>query len=176
MRIGLGLGSNIGDRLHNLKQASLSINNLHLASSPLLTSPVYLTQPVDCKEDALPFYNMVIELESDLSGYDLLSRLREIEAELGRPAQRERNASRTIDLDILYADDLVLDSQDLTLPHPRLTQRRFVLQPLADIRPELILPGQSKNIARLLAELNSDEPALEPITDPTFTKIVSNAC
>jgi 2-amino-4-hydroxy-6-hydroxymethyldihydropteridine diphosphokinase len=175
MRIGLGLGSNIGDRLQNLEQAALSISNIHIASFPLLTSPVYLTQPVDCKEDTLPFYNMAIELESDLSAHDLLSRLREIEAELGRPAQRERNASRTIDLDILYVDDLVLDSQDLTLPHPRLTQRRFVLQPLADICPNLILPGQSKNIATLLAELNSDEPALEPITDPS-TEVVSNAC
>jgi len=176
MKFGIGLGSNLGDRLQNLKHAAISIGNLHSQSHPLLSSPVYLTQPVDCEGDAMPFYNMVIELESDLSPNNLLSQLRIIETKLGRPNQRERNTSRTIDLDILYADYLVVKSNDLILPHPRLTHRRFVLQPLADIRSELILPGHNKNVATLLAELESDEPPLEQISTPPFADFLSTAC
>jgi len=176
MRIGIGLGSNLGDRLQNLKRAAISICTLHSASSPLLLSPVYLTQPVDCKDDAMPFYNMVMELESDSSPLDLLSQLRQIETGLGRPIQRERNTSRTIDLDILYAGDLVIDSDALTLPHPRLIQRRFVLQPLVDIRSDLILPGHRKDITTLLAELDSDEPPLEQISTPSFADLLSTTC
>lgn len=104
-----------------------------------------------------------MELECDLSPDELLTQLRKIESSLGRPTHRQRNAPRTIDLDILYAGDQVLKSEELTLPHPRLTQRRFVLQPLADIRPGLVLPGQSKDISTLLADLDSDEAPLEQV-------------
>lgn len=176
MRIGIGIGSNLGDRLKNLQQAIASIGKLHCTSTPPLSSPVYLTQPVDCEDDAMPFYNMVIELESNSSPLDLLSQLRIIETDLGRPAQRKRNTSRIIDLDILYAGDLVIDSDQLTLPHPRLTQRRFVLKPLADIHPDLILPGQNKDAATLLAELKSDEPPLVQIPTPPFADFLSTTC
>jgi len=176
MRIGIGLGSNLGDRLQHLKQASVSAGKLHHNASPILSSPVYLTQAVDCEKDTTPFYNMVIELESHLSPVELLSHLRKIETSLGRPVHRQRNASRTIDLDILYAGELVIDSNDLTLPHPRLTQRRFVLQPLCDIRSDLVLPGQSKKIATLLAELDSDEPQLKRIDTPPFTDFICTTC
>lgn len=168
MRYGIGIGSNIGDRLQNLQQAVSAISDLPSSSRHLLSSSVYLTQAVDCEEDTSPFYNMAIELESSSSPLDLLIQLRIIETGLGRPSQRQRNASRTIDLDILYAADQVINSETLALPHPRLTQRRFVLQPLAEIRPELLLPGLNKDIATLLAELDSDEPPLERISAPFF--------
>jgi len=166
MRIGIGLGSNVGRRQQNLERAVDAIASLHHQSSQLLISSVYITQPVDCKLNTRHFYNMAIELECSLSPFGLLRQLREIEHSLGRPSQRARNAPRTIDLDILYAGDQVLNSEELTLPHPRLAQRRFVLQPLADIRPGLVLPGQSKDIATLLGELDPDEAPVEPIAPP----------
>lgn len=173
MRIGIGLGSNIGDRLQNLKQAVAYICDPAYDSQPLLSSYVYLTQPVDCEVNTTSFYNMVIELECEVSPLDLLSRLMKIESDLGRPAQRERNASRTIDLDILYTGDQLIKTDELTVPHPRLDQRRFVLQPLADIRPSLILPGQNKDIATLLANLDSGEAPLERVSKPLFTDSLS---
>ena len=78
---------------------------------------------------------------------------------MGRPARRPLNESRPIDLDILYAGDAVSDSPELTLPHPRMLQRRFVLAPLVRIRPELILLGQTKTVAEFLARLD-DDPSL----------------
>ena len=87
----------------------------------------------------------------------MLFRSREIESKLGRPSRHPRNAPRTLDLDILYIGDLVITRDDLTLPHPRLHLRRFVLAPLNDIRPKLRLPGFSKTIAELLRDL--DDPA-----------------
>ena len=176
MKFGIGLGTNLGDRLQNLRRAAISIDKLHRSSFPLLISPVYLTQPVDCEDDARSFYNMTMELEFDSSPLDMLSRLRKIETDLGRPAERLRNTSRIIDLDILYAGDLVIDNDSLTLPHPRLTQRRFVLQPLADIRPDLILPCQSNSTASLLAKLKSGEPPLERIADSPFIDYLDSAC
>lgn len=118
---------------------------------------------------------MAIELECALSPADLLIQLREIESSLGRPTERRRNTPRTIDLDILYAGEQVLNGAELTLPHPRLTQRRFVLQPLADIHPKLILPGQDKDIATLLGELDSDEAPMEPIAPAPEAGLLSTA-
>lgn len=176
MNFGIGLGSNLGDRLQNLRQALVSLRKIHSPSSPPLYSETYLSQAVDCEQDSPAFYNMAIELECELEPLELLSQLRNIELNLGRPSQRQRNASRTIDLDILYAGELVLDSEELTLPHPRFDQRRFVLQPLADIRPELILPGQSKNISTLLVELKSDEAPLEVIASHPLSELTQPTC
>ncbi len=176
MNFGIGLGSNLGDRLQNLRRALASLRKIHNPRSSLLHSNVYLSQAVDCDEDSPPFYNMAIELKCELEPHDLLSQLRAIEFNLGRPKQRQRNASRTIDLDILYAGDLTSNSAELTLPHPRFDQRRFVLQPLTDIRPELILPNQSKNIATLLAELKSNEAPLEVISSPPLSEYSQPVC
>lgn len=176
MKYGIGLGSNLGDRLQNLQQALIALGKWHQGPSRPLYSAVYLTQAVGCQEGTPDFYNMAIELESELSPLNLLSQMRAIETQLGRPNQRQRNASRSIDLDILYADDLISQSQTLTLPHPRLQMRRFVLQPLADIRPDLILPNQQKNISTLLAELDSDEAALQTVVCDLFDPHPEPAC
>jgi 2-amino-4-hydroxy-6-hydroxymethyldihydropteridine diphosphokinase len=84
---------------------------------------------------------------------DLLQKLRDYECSSGRAANHAKNSPREIDLDLLYADNHRLDSSTLVLPHPRLTSRRFVLQPLADIRADLVLPGQTANVAQLLSAL-----------------------
>jgi 2-amino-4-hydroxy-6-hydroxymethyldihydropteridine diphosphokinase len=93
-----------------------------------------------------------------------LAALREIEKSLGRDPTHRRNVSRTIDLDLLYLNNCTINDADLELPHPRLHTRRFVLAPLADIRPDLILPGQTKPIRALLSEL-ADNSAVVRVAD-----------
>jgi 2-amino-4-hydroxy-6-hydroxymethyldihydropteridine diphosphokinase len=118
---------------------------------------VYETEPVGSEPDAGPFLNAVIEVECTADPFALLAALRAIESALGRPTRHPRNAPRTLDLDILYVSDLVLQDATLILPHPRLHLRRFVLAPLNDIRPDLRLPGQTVTVAELLARL--EDPA-----------------
>lgn len=136
-RIGISLGSNLGDRLANLQTAVERLAPVR-CSGHLLRSPVFETEPVDCPPGSGSFLNAVIEIESHLPPLDLLAFTQSIERELGRPDARARNAPRTIDLDLLYCDDLVLDEPELVLPHPRIFQRAFVVLPLAAIRPDLV--------------------------------------
>lgn len=157
MRTGIALGSNLGDRLANLRAGRDAVLLLPHVSAPVMVSRVYETEPVGTGPDAGPFLNAVIEVDCTADPLVLLAALRSIESDLGRPTRYPRNAPRTLDLDILYAGDLVMNDDALILPHPRLHQRRFVLAPLNDIRPELRLPGQSSTVAELLAAL--DEPA-----------------
>ena len=126
----------------------------------LRQAPVYQTEPVGCPPDSPDFYNTVIEIGYAGSPHDLLDATQAIEFHLGRTAQPTRNVPREIDVDILYFGEEQIDGEILDLPHPRLTSRRFVLQPLADIRPDLILPGDQVSIAEHLRHLDSDEPPL----------------
>ncbi|MES2706350.1 MAG: 3-methyl-2-oxobutanoate hydroxymethyltransferase [Verrucomicrobiota bacterium] len=154
---GIALGSNLGDRLSHLHTA---LGGLARLGTVTAVSPVYQTAPVDCADDAPPFLNAVVEVSSDLPPEILMARLRELERGLGRPDRRPQNSPRPIDLDILYAGNLVVKTEGLTLPHPRLHQRRFVLQPLADIRPRLVLPGFARSARELLENLDTSEPPL----------------
>jgi len=86
-----------------------------------------------------------------------------IESNLGRPKKREKNSPRHIDLDILYADNVIIEKNNLSIPHPRILSRRFVLEPFAEIKPNLILPGQTKSIIEHLENLKSKEPPLKMI-------------
>jgi len=153
MRCGIALGSNLGDRLEHLNAGRSAVEKLHSPNHPPLLSPIYETEPVDCEPGTAPYLNAVMEIEFSGEPLALFHALQQIERALGRPAEHARNAPRTLDLDLLYAGDCIPQSAELTLPHPRLTQRRFVLQPLADIRPKLILPGTDKTVAELLAGL-----------------------
>lgn len=154
MRTGLALGSNLGDRLGNLWAARAAVCALPHVSLPHLSSRIYDTEPVDTEPDAQPFLNAVIEVGYDGTPLELLVELQDIEARLGRASKRPRNAPRTIDLDVLYCGDLVLARDEITIPHPRLHLRRFVLTPLADIRPDLLLPGHTRSVSELLASLH----------------------
>jgi 2-amino-4-hydroxy-6-hydroxymethyldihydropteridine diphosphokinase len=136
-RVGISLGSNLGDRLANLRSAVAHLAPVR-SSGHLLLSPVYETEPVDCPPGSGAFLNAVIEIESHLPPLDLLAFTQTIERAMGRPEIRETNAPRTLDLDLLYYDDVRLTAPGLELPHPRMFQRAFVVLPLAAIRPDLV--------------------------------------
>jgi 2-amino-4-hydroxy-6-hydroxymethyldihydropteridine diphosphokinase len=160
MRAGIAMGSNVGDRLDTLLRARDAVVALQGVSGPCLCSRLYETDPVGTEPDAGRFINAVIEVEYDGLPASLLESLQEIEAAMGRPSKRPRNAPRTIDLDILYVGNLTLSTTAIVIPHPRLHLRRFVLEPLAEIRPELRLPGQQLTAGELLAAL-ADPAAVE---------------
>ena len=153
MRAGVALGSNLGERLANLRNARKEIAALSGALPPLRCSAIYETEPVDCEKGARKFFNAVIEFGYSGRPEELRRELAAIERVLGRPAAHERNVSRPIDLDLLYFGDLAMETADLRLPHPRIADREFVLRPLADIRPDLVLPRQTETVSVLLLRL-----------------------
>jgi len=153
-RAGIAFGSNIADRLRHLTMARTRISELPDVRLPMLSSRVYQTEPIDCQPGAENFLNAVIEIGWATDAPALHRALRKIEGELGRGPTLVRNASRTIDLDLLYFDGLQIATGELKVPHPRLHERRFVLQPLADIRPGLVLPGRPETVANLLRDLS----------------------
>lgn len=164
MRAGIALGSNIGDRLAQLRSGREAVLRLPGVTGPARCSRVYETEPVGTGPDSGPFLNAVMEVEYEGHPVALLDKLQQIEAEHGRPSKRPRNAPRALDLDILYVGNLVLTNEECVIPHPRLHLRRFVLAPLHDIRPNLILPGQQQTIASLFEELQ-DPAAVEVYAD-----------
>ncbi len=154
MRTAVALGSNLDDRLENLRAARQQICNLANIQPPILSSAIYETDPVDCEPGAPKFLNAVVEFGYNGDPLQLLKKLKGVEDALGRPREHARNVSRRIDIDLLYIGDMKINDGELELPHPRMHLRKFVLQPLADIRPELILPRQAKTVRELLAQLN----------------------
>lgn len=157
--MGVALGSNLGNRLKHLRDARDLLKKLAVPGS-FRQAPVYQTEPVACPDGSPDFYNTVVEFEFAGSAHELLDATQAIEFRLGRVAVPERNAPRVIDVDILHFGDERMDGGILDLPHPRLTSRRFVLQPLAEIHPDLVLPGDRATIAEHLEHLDSDEPPL----------------
>jgi 2-amino-4-hydroxy-6-hydroxymethyldihydropteridine diphosphokinase len=155
MRAGVALGSNLGERLANLRNARKDIAALNGALPPMRSSAIYETEPVGCERGAAKFLNAVIEFGYSGEPGELLRALAGIEKMLGRPSTHARNVSRTIDLDLLYFGESVIQSGELQLPHPRIVEREFVLRPLADIRPDLVLPEQVESISVLLLRLTS---------------------
>ena len=153
MRTAVALGSNLGDRLANLRAARKAIVDLPGVGPPILSSAIYETDAVACEPGAGKFLNAVIEFDYSGEPLELLKKLREIENTLGRPLDHPRYVSRKIDIDILFFGDRKIDSEELHLPHPRMHERRFVLQPLEDIRPDSILPGHTKTVRELLAQI-----------------------
>jgi 2-amino-4-hydroxy-6-hydroxymethyldihydropteridine diphosphokinase len=152
----IALGSNLGDRAGHL-QAACGLLPVCAASA------IYETDPVDCPAGSLSFFNAVVAVEWAGSAEELHGLTKEIEGRLGRPEVRGHHAPRVIDLDLLTFGQEVIATETLQIPHPRLHVRRFVLQPLVEISPDLILPGSAHNVAYLLSRLDSPEPALRPI-------------
>ncbi len=164
MRAAIALGSNLEDRLANLQSARDRIRALDGVTEPTVQSAVYETSPVDCEPGAQNFYNAVIEIGFEKSADVLFEALQKIERDLGRERNHERNVSRSIDLDLLYFGSERRSDAQLQLPHPRMTERKFVLQPLCDIAPDLRLPGQTKNVGELLAQLQ-DQGKITRLTE-----------
>jgi 2-amino-4-hydroxy-6-hydroxymethyldihydropteridine diphosphokinase len=152
MRAGVALGSNLGDRLANLRNARNEIAALERVRAPMRVSAIYETEPVGCEEGAAKFLNAVVEFEYEGEPRDLRGQLAGIEQSLGRPSSHVRNASRPIDLDLLYLGQLEIETAELQLPHPRISGREFVLRPLADVQPDLVLPGQTEPVSELLLQ------------------------
>lgn len=159
-RVGIALGSNLGDRLAHLRTAFDCLREISLLDGPFLSASIYQTEPKLCPPDSPPFYNSVAEFCFDGTPTKLLEITQNIEKKMGRNSTHIRNAPRIIDLDLLYFGDQIIATEGLVLPHPRLSERRFVLQPLAEICPQLILPGYHQPIIALLDQLHSDEPPL----------------
>jgi 2-amino-4-hydroxy-6-hydroxymethyldihydropteridine diphosphokinase len=141
--------------LANLRNARKDIASLRGVLPPLRASAVYETEPVGCEKGAAKFLNAAIEFGYAGAALDLMHGLAAIEKLLGRAASHARNISRTIDLDLLYFGELEIETAELQLPHPRIADREFVLRPLADIRPDLILPKQTESVAMLLLQLTA---------------------
>jgi 2-amino-4-hydroxy-6-hydroxymethyldihydropteridine diphosphokinase len=157
MRSGIALGSNVGDRLANLRAAYRKVANLSSDPAAVRYSSIYETSPVDSPPGVSSYLNAVMEIEYDRPAIALLDSLLQIERALGRPSKRPRNAPRSIDLDLLYVGNSTLNSPEIIIPHPRITQRRFVLEPLAEVVPDLVLPGQAHSIRHLLMGLKTEE-------------------
>src|SRR5262249_41894702 len=137
MRAAVALGSNLGDRLENLRTARRQLIKLTEVRPPVLSSAVYETEPIDCEPGAPKFLNAVIEFGYEGDPVHLLEQLARVEESLGRNRDHRKNVSRSIDIDLLYCGDLRLENERMRLPHPRMHLRKFVLQPLTDIRPEV---------------------------------------
>jgi 2-amino-4-hydroxy-6-hydroxymethyldihydropteridine diphosphokinase len=138
----LGLGSNVGDRESNLRRAIDELGRHEVAVEA--TSSLYETEPVGEILDQPDFLNAAIRIRTGLDPEGLLGVCKAIEVELGRMFAGPRHGPRPIDIDLLLLGDVELETEALTLPHPEVTSRRFVLEPLLEIDPELTLPDGTR--------------------------------
>lgn len=164
LAFGIAFGSNLGDRLANLSAARQQLlSRCHLPDKALF-SPVFESSPVDCSPGTKSFFNAVGEFPFSSIPENILNKCLEIEQNLGRPGDHRKNSPRTIDLDLLYAGNKIHRSANLTIPHPKLMIRLFVLEPLCAIRPDLLLPGEQLTIHDHLKKLTAEQTPLGMVT------------
>lgn len=154
MRTGFSLGSNLGDRMRQLCQAK-ALLLLDPNTTLVGQSAVYETAPVGVQEQYrdMSFLNAVLVVESPYTAEEWLPKIKRVETLLKRVRSGDRNAPRTIDVDLLFSGEQMVDSDLLQVPHPRWSERRFVVEPLADVCPDLVLPGAAGSVVELLARL-----------------------
>ena len=150
----IALGSNLGNSRAIVMQAMDRLQEF--SAAPLLRSSLYETAPVNCPPGSPRFINAVVLLAPKIgeTPEGLLTKLQTMEKEFGRQPRKVLNEPRPLDLDLIAFGDEGRCSEQLTLPHPRAHERRFVLLPLSEIAPELVLPGQTKSVRELLDELD----------------------
>lgn len=146
----IALGSNLGDSDHIL--ASVFPRLQALSMTPLTASRLFRTKPVNCPPGSRDFLNGVVALAPmrGETAESLLGKLQDLEKEFGRKPKEVPNEPRPLDLDLIAFGDETRASDKLTLPHPRAKEREFVLRPLAEIAPDLVLPGETKTVSQLL--------------------------
>ena len=149
----LSLGSNIGEREAQLREA---VQRLEAAGVHVVRiSSVYETEPQDLPDQPW-FLNLVLEVETGLSPIQFLTTIQEIEESMGRKRDVPKGP-RNIDIDLLLCDDKVVETEDLQIPHPRLSQRRFVLEPLAELAPDLRHPRSGRTMSELLRDVQGQD-------------------
>jgi 2-amino-4-hydroxy-6-hydroxymethyldihydropteridine diphosphokinase len=153
----VALGSNLGDSLGIVAKAMDLLERL--SQQPFRRSSFWRTTPVDCPLGSPSFVNAVVGLwpQADETPESLLEKLQALETEFGRPAKKAMNEPRSLDLDLIAFGRETRATPTLILPHPRAHRRRFVLEPLAEIAPDLVLPGQIQNVSEQLKALKSPE-------------------
>jgi len=162
MEMALSIGSNIADRLANLQEARARLNDVDgflVAEQSRVYDTVPVGVPAANRDDH--FLNAVLIVLSSLPLRTSSDRIHQIEDAMGRRRTSVRNAPRRIDIDMVYADDHTSQSECLVLPHPRWNERRFVVEPLADIRPERVVPGETQPVRAILEGLPLS-PAVVP--------------
>jgi 2-amino-4-hydroxy-6-hydroxymethyldihydropteridine diphosphokinase len=163
----VALGSNLGESRQILLDAMAQLQKI--SATVILKSSLWQTSPVNCPPDSPKFLNAIVALSpfAEETPESLLEKLQALEKEFGRSAKKILNEPRPLDLDLIAFGTEIRpaapkgseggNSPELILPHPRAHTRRFVLQPLNEIAPDFVLPGQTQTVAQLLAELNNDE-------------------
>lgn len=156
----LSMGSNMGDPLANCCKA-MAVFNAGKDLAVERRSPFYWTEPVEMRDQQW-FLNAALKIRTTLDPENLLAKLQQIQRSVGRKPGGVRFGPRVLDLDIIFYEDRVMETDGLVIPHPRMHKRRFVLQPICDIDPEVRHPVLDLNIIQLLNQLDKDDQKIKP--------------
>lgn len=159
----LSLGSNLGDRAANLREAERRLEQLGRIAA---VSSIYETEPVEVECPQSWFLNCAVAVETELMPQQFLVQTLALEEAMGRRRQNQQKAPRTVDIDIVLFGDDVVHARGLEIPHPAMHRRRFVLEPLAEISPGIRHPVLKRSVAELLAELPAGSGAVRKLKEP----------